>query len=228
MRRKPPPPTVVLLVRHGSTPSTGKELPEPGAGPSLSDAGRKEAEEAGQLIAAWRATLPPLAALYSSPLSRTRETAGIVGKALNLDVVEERGLVDCDVGEWAGEPLSHLSRKPEWPVVQHYPSGFRFPGGESMAEMSARIVGTVRALAARHPGHAVVVVSHADPIKAVLAEALGVHLDLFQRIVVSPASVSSISYSQAGPAVMLTNWTGPSRHAPSKAKPAPPATGQPA
>jgi broad specificity phosphatase PhoE len=192
-------------------------MPEPGAGPSLSDLGRKQAEEAAQYILGWRPSLPPLVAVYSSPLCRARETAGIIGQALDLGVVENPALADCNAGEWAGVALSQLAKKPEWATVQHYPSGFRFPGGESMPEMSTRLVGAVKAVVQAHPGQAVVVVSHADPIKAVLAEALGTHLDLFQRIGVSPASVSAVSYAEAGPNVVLTNWTGPSGHAPPKA-----------
>jgi len=194
-------------------------MPEPGPGPSLSDLGRNQAEEAAEHIRVWRAGLPPVSALYSSPLNRARETAAIIGQALDLSVVENPTLVDCNAGEWAGVPLSQLARKPEWATVQHYPSGFRFPGGESIPEMSARMVGSVKALAHAHPGQGVVIVSHADPIKAVLAEALGTHLDLFQRIVVSPASVSAISYSETGPNVVLTNWTGPSGQGPAKSGP---------
>jgi probable phosphoglycerate mutase len=130
-------------------------------------------------------------------------------KALGLAVNEEPRLMDTDAGEWAGVALKELAKKPEWATVVGYPSGFRFPGGESIQEMYARVVGTVRSLAARHPGQTVVVVSHADPIKTVLADAMGVHLDLFQRVNVSPASVSAISYSEPAPSVMLVNWTVP-------------------
>jgi probable phosphoglycerate mutase len=117
--------------------------------------------------------------------------------------------MDCDAGDWAGAPLADLAKKPEWATVIHNPSGFRFPGGESIPEMYARVVGTVRAVAARHPGQTVIVVSHADPIKAVLADAMGVHLDLFQRVDVSPASVSAVSYGEPFPTVMLVNRTVP-------------------
>jgi broad specificity phosphatase PhoE len=194
-------------------------MPEPGPGPSLSDLGRKQAEEAAEHIRGGRAGPPPISAVYSSPLCRARETATIIATALDRSVVENPALVDCNAGEWAGVPLSQLARKPEWATVQHYPSGFRFLGGESIPEMSARMVGAVKALVEAHPGQCVVVVSHADPIKAVLAEALGMHLDLFQRIVVSPASVSAVSYSGTGPNVVLTNWTGPSGQGPPKAGP---------
>ena len=211
MPRRPKlrPATVVLLVRHGLTPTTGKEMPAPGPGPNLSDQGWAQAGQAADHICAWRATLPELAALYSSPLSRTKETASVISKAVGLPVTEEPGLVDCDTGEWAGLPLNDLAKKPEWATVVNYPSSFRFPGGESISGMYARVVGTVRALAERHPGRAVVVVTHADPIKAVLADAMGVHLDLFQRVDVSPASVSAVSYGEPFPTVMLVNRTVP-------------------
>ena len=133
----------------------------------------------------------------------------MLSQALGLAVTEEPRLVDCDAGEWAGVPLKDLAKRPEWATVVNYPSGFRFPGGESIAEMSARVVSTVRALAARHQGQTVVVVSHADPIKAVLADAMGIDLDLFQRVNVSPASVSAISYAEPFPSVMLVNWARP-------------------
>jgi probable phosphoglycerate mutase len=96
---------------------------------------------------------------------------------------------------------------PEWSTVQRYPSGFRFPGGESFAEMQARITGAVAALVARHAGGTIVVVSHADPIKAAVASALGTHLDLFQRIVISPCSVTTIAYGPGGPVVLNVNST---------------------
>jgi len=220
-RPQPRPATVVLLVRHGLTPTTGKEMPAPGAGPNLSDEGWRQAGQAADHIGAWRATLPGLAALYSSPLSRTKETASVLSKALDLPVIEEPALVDCDAGEWAGVALNQLAKKPEWATVVNYPSGFRFPGGESIPEMYARVVGTVRALAARHPGRAVIVVSHADPIKAVLADAMGVHLDLFQRVNVLPASISAISYADPFPTVMLVNWTAPDSRRAQEAGPGP-------
>lgn len=201
---------MLLLVRHGQTPSTGRDLPEAGAGPGLTDEGRRQAEEAAQYIAEWRAALPGLAAIYASPLTRTRETATILGKVLDISPLEHQNLVDCDTGEWAGAPLKDLAKKPEWPTVVNYPSGFRFPGGESIRDMSDRVVGAARTLISRHPGQSLIVVSHADPIKAVVTDALGLHLDLFQRVFVAPASVSAISYGPFSPQVILVNWTGPS------------------
>jgi probable phosphoglycerate mutase len=146
--------------------------------------------------------------VYSSPLERTRETAAAIASAVGTTIRAERGLLECDFGEWTGGSLKELSKKPEWKTVQRYPSGFRFPGGESFTEMQARIVQTLRRICANHPGEAVVAVSHADPIKAAVAEAIGTHLDLFQRIMISPCSVTAISYGATGPAVLAVNSTG--------------------
>ena len=202
-------------------------MPEPGAGPGLTDAGKRQAEEAAQYISEWRAALPALSAIYASPLTRARETAGILGKVLDLAPVERADLVDCNAGEWAGAHLKDLFKKPEWPTVVHYPSGFRFPGGESIREMSDRMVGAARELVGQHPGQSLIIVSHADPIKAVVTDALGLHLDLFQRVVIAPASVSAISYGEGSPGVMLVNWTGPSGHLPKPASRPPATTGSP-
>jgi probable phosphomutase (TIGR03848 family) len=213
-RKRPGPPTTVLFVRHGLTPTTGREMPSAPPGPELTEVGRQQAKEAGALIAEWAPTLPPLAALYTSPLARTAETAAIVGQAVGLEAVERTALADCDAGDWAGAPLKDLNKQPEWPTVVQYPSAFTFPGGEALSGMQARVVGEVRQLVAAHPGHTVVVVSHADPIKALLADALGMHLDLFQRISVSPASVSAVNYGPTGPVALLVNWTGTTSHRP--------------
>jgi probable phosphomutase (TIGR03848 family) len=147
-------------------------------------------------------------AVYASPLERTRETAAPIAAALNLRVKVNRGLLECDFGDWTGAELKALSKLPEWTTVQRFPSGFRFPNGESFTGMQARMVEATAALVAEHPGQAVVAVSHADPIKAVVAAALGTHLDLFQRIVVSPCSVTAISYGAGGPTVLAVNSTG--------------------
>ena len=144
-------------------------------------------------------------AVYASPLERTRETAKPIGKARGVRVSIDRGLLECDFGEWTGGELKALSKLPAWTTVQRYPSGFRFPGGESFAEMQARITGSLAALVERHAGGVVVAVSHADPIKAAVASALGTHLDLFQRIVISPCSVTAISYGASGPTVLTVN-----------------------
>ncbi|HVA74149.1 MAG TPA: MSMEG_4193 family putative phosphomutase [Acidimicrobiales bacterium] len=204
-RARTTPPTTVLLVRHGTTDTTGKILPGRAAGLHLSEAGTAQAARVAERLAAWSAKIT---AVYSSPLERTRETAGAIAKTLGLRVHVERGLLECDFGEWTGGALKDLSKLPEWSTVQRYPSGFRFPGGESFAGMQARIVDTIGKLRARHAGETVVAVSHADPIKAAVAQAVGTHLDLFQRIVISPCSVTGIVYGAHGPTVLAVNSTG--------------------
>jgi probable phosphoglycerate mutase len=201
---KPVAPTTVLLVRHGLTPSTGATLPGRAKGLHLADKGREQASAAAARIG----ELGKVTAVYASPLERTRETAAPIGKTLGLRVRVERGLLECDFGEWTGKQLKELARRPEWRAVQRYPSGFRFPGGESFTEMHTRITTAIARLVARHPGETIVAVSHADPIKAALADALGTHLDLFQRIVVSPCSISVVHYGPGGPAVLASNSTG--------------------
>ena len=153
------------------------------------------------------AELKSVDAVYASPLERTRETAAPIAKARGLKVHVDRGLLECDFGEWTGRSLKELGKLPEWSTVQRYPSGFRFPGGESFPEMQTRITGALGALVARHRGGTVVAVSHADPIKAAVADALGTHLDLFQRIVVSPCSITAIDYTAGGPIVRTVNST---------------------
>ena len=196
--------TLLLLVRHGQTPTTGATLPGRAKGLHLADQGHVQAGA----VAARIAGLTNVAAVYASPLERTRETAAPTAKALGLKVRAERGLLECDFGEWTGAKLSDLRKKPEWTTVQRYPSGFRFPGGESFVEMQQRMVTTLDRLAAAHRGATVVAVSHADPIKAAVAHALGTHLDLFQRIVISPCSVSAILHTPTGPIVLAVNSTG--------------------
>ncbi|HYA44476.1 MAG TPA: histidine phosphatase family protein [Acidimicrobiales bacterium] len=208
--RRAPTPTLVLLVRHGATATTGRELPAEGRGPGLSDAGSAQAEAVARHIASWRTSMPALSGIYASPLTRALETAAVMAGVLDLETTEEPGLVDCDAGEWSGTSLKELNKRPEWPTVMHYPSGFAFPGGESLREMQTRAVSAVHILASRHPGQSIVTVSHADPIKAVVADALGLHLDLFQRLIVSPASLSAIFYSGDGPRVLAVNWTASS------------------
>lgn len=194
-------PTLVLLVRHGQTPKTGVILPGRASGLHLADEGRRQADAVAQRIG----RLPSVAAVYTSPLERARETAGAIASARRLTLRVERGLNECDVGEWTGLQLKRVRRKPEWQLVRHHPSGFRFPEGESFTEMQARVTGALARLVERHPGETIVAVSHADPIKAVIAHALGLHLDLFQRIVVAPCSITAIAYRHEAPLVLTMN-----------------------
>jgi probable phosphoglycerate mutase len=203
-KKNPPKPTVVLFVRHGQTPTTGKKLPGRAPGLHLAPRGVAQAEAAGARIAA----LDRVAAVYASPMERTQETAAPIAKACKLRVRTHKGLIEADFGDWTGKNLSSLRKLPEWTTVQRYPSGFRFPGGESFPEMQTRMTGAVTELVAKHPGETIVAVSHADTIKAAMADAAGTPLDLFQRIVISPCSVSAVMYTNSGPIVLSVNSTG--------------------
>jgi probable phosphomutase (TIGR03848 family) len=198
------PPTIVLFVRHGQTPTTGKKLPGRAPGLHLAPMGVTQAETAAARIAA----LNKVKAVYASPMERTQETAAPIAKACGLRVRTHKGLIEADFGSWTGKNLSALYKLPEWKTVQSYPSGFRFPKGESFPEMQTRMTGAVADLVAKHPGDTIVAVSHADTIKAAVADAAGTPLDLFQRIVVSPCSVSAVMYTPTGPIVLSVNSTG--------------------
>ena len=192
------------MVRHGKTPSTGKLLPGRAKGLHLSDTGKQEA-----LVVAERLSkIKKVAAIYASPLERARETAAPIAKALKQKVIINKGLLECDFGNWTGEELAKLMKLPEWSNVQRAPSTFRFPKGESFTEMQTRMVSTLDDLRKKHSGGVVICVSHADPIKAAVAHAMGTHIDLFQRIVISTCSVTAISYSSFGPVVLTVNSTG--------------------
>jgi broad specificity phosphatase PhoE len=221
-RRRAPGATVVLLVRHGTTETTGKELPGRAPGLHLSDTGRRQAEDVAARIAAMaqpppddvprsngqRPKPPQIAAVYASPLERTRETAAPIAAALGLDVVADEGLIELDMGDWTGLELKAAMKRKEWATIQRYPSGFAFPGGESFLAMQTRMVSALDRLRVAHPGETVVAVSHADPIRAAVAHAMGTHLDLFQRVVVSPCSLTAVAYGDGGPIVLKVNDTG--------------------
>jgi probable phosphoglycerate mutase len=194
----------VLLVRHGQTATTGSVLPGRAPGLHLAETGRAQAQRAADRIGA----LKRVDAVFASPLERTRETAAPIATATGCTVKRAKGLLECDFGEWTGRKLGDLRKLPEWSRVQSNPSGFRFPGGEAFAEMQSRIWGELERLVTDHPGGTVVAVSHADPIKAAVAMATGVHLDLFQRIVISPCSITPLLFTADGPIVLAVNSTG--------------------
>jgi probable phosphoglycerate mutase len=200
----PPTSTLLLLVRHGQTATTGTLLPGRAPGLHLADTGRAQAQRAADRIA----ELQRVDAVYTSPLERARETAAPIAKAVGQRARVERGLLEADFGAWTGRRLAELMKLPEWSTVQRAPSIFRFPDGESFAEMQHRIVTTLGRIAAAHPGGVVVCVSHADPIKAAVAHALGTHLDLFQRIVIGTCSISAISQSTSALACASTVAAG--------------------
>lgn len=206
-RRSTPPlpaPTLVLLVRHGQTSTTGAILPGRAKGLHLADKGNEQAAAVAARIGA----LDGIDAIYASPLERTRETAKPIGAAVGQKVQISKGLLECEFGDWTGRKLAELRKLPEWSAVQNQPSGFRFPNGESFLDMQTRIWTELERLVAAHPGGKVVAVSHADPIKAAVAMATGVHLDLFQRIVISPCSVTPLLFTTSGPVVLAVNSTG--------------------
>jgi len=141
-------------------------------------------------------------------MERTRETAQSIAKACGLKTRIRQGLIEAEFGTWTGRKLSELRKLPEWESVQNTPSSFRFPSGESFLEIQSRMVDTVAKIVAGHRGEIVVAVSHADTIKAAIAAALGTPLDLFQRIHISPCSVSAVLYSRSGPMVLAVNTSG--------------------
>lgn len=178
-------------------------LPGRAPGLHLSDRGRAQAERIAERLAGL-----PIDGIYSSPLERTRETAEPTAAMTGLEVKLDAGLIECDFGGWTGAALADLVALPEWHAVQRSPSSFRFPDGESFVAMQERIVRALEGLCAAHAGGVVVCFSHADPIKAAVAHALGSGLDHFQRIVISPGSVSVISYMDGqAPAVLTVNST---------------------
>lgn len=195
----PTPATTILLVRHGQTPTTGKVLPGRAPGLHLAEAGTAQAERVAERLKELK-----VSAVYCSPMERTVETAAPIAAAFGLEAIEDPGLLECDFGDWTGAEIAELAKKPEWSTVQRAPSTFRFPGGESFTEMQTRIVTAIERIRTAHQGQTVVCVSHADPIKAAVAYAVGTHLDLFQRIVVNPCSVSAIAFAPDQAPVVLT------------------------
>ena len=177
------------------------KLPGRARGLHLSDEGRRQAEAAAARIA----KISKIVAIYSSPLERARETAGVIAKARNMAVRIERGLLEIDIGRWTGLAIKDAAARPEWKAIQQHPSGFRFEGGESFTEMQARVTGAILRIVARHSGRIIVAVSHADPIKAAVAHAIGTPLDLFQRIMIGTASISALAYSPSSSSALTVN-----------------------
>ena len=198
----------VILARHGRTTANATGvLAGRTKGVGLDDLGVEQARSAGERLARL-----PLAAIVTSPLERCRQTARELNAAqpTRLKVAADKGLLECDYGDWTGRELKTLAKEDLWRTVQAHPSAALVPGGESMAAMAARAVEAVRRWDARveaeHGPEAVwVAVSHGDVIKAVLADALGMHLDTFQRIVVDPASLSVVRYTPLRPFVVAAN-----------------------
>jgi probable phosphomutase (TIGR03848 family) len=197
----------VLFVRHGRTTANAEgTLAGWSEGVALDEVGRAQAAALAERLGP-----VPLAAVVSSPLQRCQETAGILVAGRDITVHHDDALGEVRYGDWTGEPLKQLAKQPLWKVVQQHPSAAHFPGsdGEGLATMQARAVASVRRWneqLGKDPTYAVV--SHGDVIKALLADALGLHLDLFQRIVVDPGSLSVVHYGQTRPFVERINDAG--------------------
>jgi probable phosphomutase (TIGR03848 family) len=199
-------PTVILL-RHGrTTANTGGVLAGWTPGVQLDETGAEQARAVGERLAK-----VPLAAIVSSPLERCRQTAEAVAAGRELAVQDDDRLGEARYGDWTGRTLKELVKEPMWRVVQQHPSAAVFPGpeGEGLAQTQARAVTAVRSWnAALAPDAVWLACSHGDVIKAILADALGLHLDQFQRIVVDPASISVVTYTETRPFVLRINDTG--------------------
>jgi probable phosphoglycerate mutase len=194
---------LLLLIRHALTSATGRSLTGWTPGVHLSDQGRGQARALAE-----RLTPVPIAAMYSSPLERCLETAEPVAAQKRLSVTSVDDLGEVRYGDWTGRTLAQLSRTRLWKTVQSAPSNARFPNGESLLEVQERAAREVGRIAAMHPRGVVAAFSHGDVIRLLLAHFSGVHVDLFQRLVVSPASVTAIALGEGVPRILKVNDTG--------------------
>jgi probable phosphomutase (TIGR03848 family) len=202
---------LLLLLRHAVTEHTGAVLSGWMPGLHLSEEGRRQADGlAGRLGPV------PLDAVYASPLERCQETAAVVAEAKGLKVQTLEDVIEVGYGDWTGRTLKELAKEPLWKVVQATPSAARFPDGESIFEMQSRAVLAIERLRQAHPEQTVAVCSHADVIKAITCHYLGMHLDLVQRVVVSPASVTAIAFGPVPYLVRLNDTGGNADLAPPK------------
>ncbi|MEZ4673872.1 MAG: histidine phosphatase family protein [Caldilineaceae bacterium] len=194
--------TYFLLIRHGENDWVGTDrLAGRSVGVHLNETGQKQAEQLADLLA-----VQPITAVYSSPLERCMQTAAPVAKALGLSVVAEPGILEVDYGEWQAGNLKELSKLPGWHRVQHYPSTFRFPQGETLREVQHRAISTIERLRDAHPNQVVALFSHGDVIRTTIAHYFGTPLDLFQRVHISTASISTLAFFDETPAVLGVNY----------------------
>ena len=195
--------TLVLLIRHGENDYVKKNrLAGHLSGIHLNEKGRSQAQTLADRLA--RA---PVKAVYSSPLERTMETAQPIAKALGLEVISRPGLIETNIGKWQGKRLKLLSLGKQWKVLQSTPSLLRFPGGESVAETQYRISNEIDSLRRQHgPRDLIICVSHADPIKLVVAYFLGLPLDFFQRLSIAPASITAMYISDSASRLLTLNY----------------------
>jgi probable phosphomutase (TIGR03848 family) len=192
--------TTFVLIRHADHALLGHTIAGRAPGVRLSPEGVREVE-----ALAARLEGSSIRALYSSPLERARETAAPIAARLRLEVQIADELNEIDFGEWTNRTLADLRELEEWRRFNMFRSGSPIPGGETMVEVQGRMLRLVERLCARHPGQTVALISHGDVIKAALAHYLGVPLDLFRRIEISPASISIVRMERSGPEVLLIN-----------------------
>jgi probable phosphoglycerate mutase len=198
-----PDPTTVFLIRHGHTDWIGNSIAGRLPDVHLSAEGRAQADG---LVDRMRHL--PLRAIYTSPLSRTQETAAPLAAALALDVQACPEAVELDFGEWVGESIPGLAADPRWYAFNTFRSLSRAPGGELMPEVQTRIVAAVARIRAAHPGEAVALFSHGDVIRSAVAYFAGVPLDLFLRIEIKPASISTVRFYDDSLHILGVNDTG--------------------
>jgi probable phosphoglycerate mutase len=194
---------IFLLIRHGET-DYNKRMHLPGRLPNvhLTQKGQQQAQSLADYLA-----IAPIKAIYSSPLERTMETAEPLAKALRLDIIPTPGLLETDCGEWQGQSVKKLRHLKIWQSVQHHPSLFHFPGGESISECQYRMVQVLESLRLQHaPQDLVACFSHADPIKQVVAFYLGLPLDNFQRLYIDLASITVLQISESGSRLVMLNY----------------------
>ncbi len=194
--------TYLLLIRHGENDWVGSNrLAGRTPGVYLNEKGVQQSQGLADLLSE-----QPIQAIFSSPMERCMETAEPLAQKLGLQVASEAGVIEVDYGEWRGQNLKELAKDPAWKMVQHYPSSFRFPNGETLKEVQHRAVATIDQIHETHPNQTVAIFSHGDVIRTSLAHYLGTHIDLFQRIVISTASVSVLALSNQRPMVLGVNY----------------------
>lgn len=194
--------TTLLLVRHGHTDAAGKRLTGRAPGVHLNELGRRQAERLVERLDGVR-----IDTIVSSPLERCRETAAPLAKARGHAVDVRRAWIEVGYGEWTGRSISQLRRTKLWRRVMFAPSNVRFPGGESLLEVQGRAVDATLDLAARHARGTVVVVSHADVIRLLVAHLAGMHADHLQRLSIDTASITAVSISDGFPRLLTVNET---------------------
>lgn len=199
--------TLLLLIRHGTNDWVHGRLAGWIPGVHLNDEGRRQAA-----TLATRLAPVPIDAIYVSPLDRTIETAQAIAEPRGLPLRLFEAIGEVKYGEWQGAELKELYKHELWPGVQFYPSGTRFPGGETLGETQMRVVAALDLIRSRHPGGRVAVVSHADVLRLAVAYYIGIHIDLFQRLELRPCSLTAIAFTQMGPRLLAYNDTGSLEH----------------